>query len=151
MKKYLFVLLVTVLCTTQLFAQNKATVVGKIENGKPVLTADAATLIKAYSANLLKLGGIDAKFSTVTIQPTDAEGMHQLVFMGDKHKSTFAVMVDGTVLKAISTTSCTTSDCIGENMGGVVKYDAATDIAACTPCANMGKCVKTTSATSMLE
>jgi hypothetical protein len=149
MKKQISLLLAAVLFTLSLSAQNKYTVIGKLENGKPVLTADAGALLKTYNANLLKLGGIDAKFTSVTIKAMDADGMYALVFTGEKYKSSFAVAADSASLKAAGTTSCTTADCAGDATACMVKMDG--EMVTCTPCADKAGCTKTTSTVSMLE
>lgn len=145
----MFLFLTFCFCATA-FSQQKQTQVGVIENGKAVLTADKTTLMTNYNKNLLTRSKIDAKFSDVAIVEYE-RGKFVLVFSGPNHKSAFAITISTNKALAETTTSCTTSDCSQETYGCLVKYESGSEIGYCSPCANLGKCTKTTSNSSLLE
>lgn len=130
-------------------AQKVTTLVGKIENGSAILTLNKALTIKTYRAKLLKYSNIDGEFTNVEIIQLEKQA-YLLVFSGPIYKSSFYVEQTGSELRAISTISCTTSECSQEKYGCVVKYDGG-DIGYCSPCANQGKCTKTSTGESMLN
>lgn len=149
MKKVLFLFLTFCICVN-VFSQQRQTQVGVIENGKAVLTANKTNLLTNYNKNLLTRSNIDAKFSDVAIVEYE-KGKFVLVFSGPNHKSAFAVTINANKAMAETTTSCTTSDCSQETYGCLVKYESGSEIGYCSPCANGGKCTKTTSNSSLLE
>ncbi len=149
MKTYsLMFLLAFLFCATS-YAQKITTLVGRIQDGKPILTIDKDNILKVYNAKLFKYSGIDGKFSDIEIKSVEGSG-YALVFSGPFYKSAFFVQSEGNELRALASTSCTTSDCSSEPLGCVVKYDGG-DFGYCSPCANAGKCTKTSTSESMLE
>ena len=128
-------------------AQNQTkTLVGVLENDKAILTLDKSKLLVAYNANLLKLSGIDAKFTEVSIKTT-SDKQYFLVFKGNTYSSSFIVTADNSTLYVIPTISCTTSECASEEFGCTPKASGG----ACWPCNNKGKCTKTVTDGSMIE
>ncbi|MBZ9730197.1 hypothetical protein LB467_10915 [Salegentibacter sp. JZCK2] len=126
--------------------------VGVIRDGQPVITGDKKALLESWNSNLLKLSGIKGDFTDVYIYGTD--GGYQLIFKGSVFQSSFYVKRnDSASLFAAGDTSCTTSDCPQEPEGCVVKYELSKPGAPgyCSPCANGGKCTKTTSNFSMIS
>lgn len=133
-------------------AQEQVTsVVGKLENGKPVITVDKLKMIEIYNANLLRYSGIKAQFTQVEIvkNPSEdhAEEPYFLVFKGAAYSSSFVVTEHDSQLKAIAGISCTTSACAEEDLGCTPKATGW----ACRPCANKGKCTKTVTGFSLIE
>lgn len=126
--------------------------VGVVRDGQPVITGDKEALLKSWNSNLLKLSGIRVNFTDVYIDGTD--GDYQLIFRSTDYRSSFYVKRNGSVsLFAAGDTSCTTSDCSQETEGCIVKYELSKPGAPgyCSPCANGGKCIKTTSNFSMIS
>jgi len=149
MKKLFFIYLLAFVSNYNVTAQSKWAVIGKIENGVPVLTINKTEVLKAFNANLLSISKIDGKFSDVTILSTD-EGNYLLVFKGSVYKASLFVRKQSTRLEALTTTSCLTSSCSTEPRGCVVMYDSS-ERGYCSPCGNGGGCTKTSSGTSLIE
>jgi hypothetical protein len=149
MKTVFVTLLTTFFLTSSVKAQKVTTLVGKIENGSAVLTLNKVQAIKTYRAKLIKYSNIDGEFTNVELLKLEKQN-YLLVFSGPTYKSSFFVEQIGSELRAISTISCTTSECSTEKYGCVVKYDGG-DIGYCSPCANQGKCTKTSTGESMLN
>lgn len=136
MKKIIFIsVLFAALLPNLLFSQ---LLVGKLENGQPVLTADKAKLISSLNTSLTKITGAATNFNSVSI--TKVQNYYYLIFKGGTTKSAFSIEVEGEKLYAnpISIT-CTTSDCASEELGCLPSGTR------CTECANKGKCTKTIS------
>jgi len=150
MKKALFLFLFFSIYLN-VFSQRKTTQIGVIENGKVIFIANKGTLLTNYNKNLLSQSNIDARFNNVNIVEYE-KGKYLLIFSGPNHKSALAVFADeNQKLMAETTTSCTTSDCSQETYGCLVKYEPGAEIGYCSPCANGGKCTKTTSNESLLD
>lgn len=143
MKKIFFVLFVFCL-SLSCSSQSKKLLIGNLVNDIPVLTVEKAGLLSAYNANLLKASNIDGQFSDVTIQ-VNGKKEYYLVFTGKKFKSTFSVELTNGELRALSSISCTTSECSAEPLGCVPLSTA------CSKCGNGGKCTKTITENSLLE
>lgn len=141
MKRHLLLVAMAILLTQLSYAQKGWGTIGSVHDGKTTLTIDKAATLKAYNANLLKHSGIDGQFTDFKLWPIEG-GNYALVFSGTTYKSTFFVKAEGTDLRAMLGTSCTTTDCSSEPRGCIVKYDGG-DIGYCSPCANEGKCTKT--------
>ncbi|MFO7743756.1 MAG: hypothetical protein R6V36_00055 [Psychroflexus sp.] len=126
--------------------------VGVIRDGQPLITGDKNTLLESWNSNLFKLSGIKSNFTDVYIY--GADGDYQLIFKGPEFQSSFYVKrSDSDSLFAAGDTSCTTSACLEEAEGCIVKYKLSKPEAPgyCSPCANGGKCTKTTSSFSMIS
>jgi hypothetical protein len=150
MKNTLFLFVFLCICVN-VFAQRQTTQVGVIENGSATFTANKDSLLTNYNKNLRSRSNIDAKFNNVNIVEYE-EGKFLLVFSGPNHKSVFAVFAnERKALMAVTTTSCTTSDCSQETYGCLVMHEQGSEIGYCSPCANGGKCTKTTSNRSLLS
>lgn len=141
MKKYVLLVVLTAFFSHLSFAQKGWKQVGSVQNGKAAFTIDKDAILSAYNANLFKHSGIKGRFTDIGLFPIDG-GNYALVFSGASYKSTLFVKTEGTVLMAMVGTSCTTSDCSSEPRGCIVRYDGG-DIGYCSPCANGGKCTKT--------
>jgi hypothetical protein len=146
MKKLLFFILAVISINVSKAQITKT--VGTLERGNPVLTIDVRSTINTYKTKLLELSGIDANFTTITVQ--SAKGNYYLVFSGDAHyKSTFQIIIEGESLKALAGTSCTTTDCASEPGGCSPQHDK--NGSWCSSCSNSGKCTKTESTLSLLD
>jgi hypothetical protein len=151
MKKIIFGLIAIVMFVNLTFAQSNWKEVGKIENGKPILTIDKESVIKSFNESLLKFSNIDGKFTDVKLISTDDKNF-LLVFSGPIYRSTvYARRSSRTlaIIEALTSTSCTTSECSTEPRGCVVMYDSQ-DIGYCSPCGNGGGCTKTSTGKSSM-
>jgi len=124
------------------YAQKGWKNVGNVQGGKGVLSIDKAATLKTFTANLFKHSKIDGAFTNLELLPAEG-GNYVLLFSGSSYKSTVFVKSEGGVLKAMTGTTCTTSDCSSEPRGCLVMYEGG-EIGYCSPCANGGKCTKTT-------
>lgn len=149
MKNLFFIFLFTFAFCNDITAQIKWEVIGKIDNGVPILTINKAEVLKAFNANLYAASKIDGKFTDVTILSTN-DGNYLMVFKGSLYKASLFVRKQSTRLEALTTTSCTTSSCSTEPRGCVVMYDGD-DIGYCSPCGNGGGCTKTSTGTSLIK
>jgi len=125
---------------------NNKTLVGVLENGEAILTIDKTKTLKNYNATLLKLSGIDGKFTDLSIKTT-SDKQYFLVFKGKIYTSSFIVTQVDSKLFALNTISCTTSDCASEPFGCTPSSNGV----SCFPCNNKGKCTKTVSSDSLLS
>jgi hypothetical protein len=126
--------------------------IGVIRDGNPVIIGDKEALLESWNSNLLKYSGIRGNFTEVFINYSD--GDYQLIFKGPDFQSSFYVKKENSnSLYAAGDTSCTTSEGSQEPEGCVVKYELSKPGAPgyCSPCANGGKCTKTTSNFSMIS
>ncbi len=147
-RNFLFAFFVLTACnnnSTKAQDQSK-TVIGKLENGLAVLTVDKSKMIATYNEKLLKLSGIDGKFTDVSIKIT-SDKQYFLVFKGNNYSSSFLVTPENSTLFVAPTISCTTSECASEEFGCTPTVSGT----ACRACSNKGKCTKTVSNRSMLE
>ncbi len=145
---FFLILFISVACQntpTKAQDQNK-TFVGTLENGSAVLTVDKSKMLATYNENLLKVSGIDAKFSELSIL-TASDKEYFLVFKGDTYISSFTVTAVNLELYAANNISCTTSECASEEFGCTPKLSGV----ACRPCSNKGKCTKTVSSDSLID
>ncbi|MBC7534243.1 MAG: hypothetical protein H7258_00950 [Ferruginibacter sp.] len=144
---FLFLLILLACQNTPIKAQNQdQTLVGTLQNGTAVLTVDMPKMLATYNANLLKMSGIDGKFTDLTIKTT-SDKQYFLVFKGAIYSSSFRVTAISSNLYADDGISCTTSDCASEDFGCTPKLSGA----GCYPCSNRGKCTKTVSSVSLLD
>jgi hypothetical protein len=144
MKKVIFGLIATFMFFNLTSAQNVWKEVGKIENGKPILTIDKAVVLKSFNESLLKYSNIDGKFTDVKLISSN-DGSFLFVFSGPVYRSTVYArksVRSSAIIEALTTTSCTTSDCSSDPKGCIVMYDSQ-DIGYCSPCGNGGSCTKT--------
>ncbi|MCZ2130832.1 MAG: hypothetical protein LC109_11280 [Bacteroidia bacterium] len=150
MKFHIFfpiLLLIIAIQNNSAIAQSqKRTLIGYIENGNAVLSIDKSKMLSTYNSKLLKLSGIDAKFSDINIKST-TDKQYFLVFKSATYLSTFSVIAENSQLFAVVTISCTTSDCASEEFGCTPKVSGV----ACWPCNNKGKCTKTVSNDSLID
>lgn len=114
--------------------------VGKIENGRLVLTVDSKTICKALSENLAKISIVTETFTSVDLIKIDLN--YFIVFNGNKWKTTFAVVADEGKLMANMGVSCSTSDSSCSNSPDCAP---ASDVGSCycTRCSNDATCTKT--------
>ena len=144
---FLFSLILVACQNTPVKGQSQQlTLVGTIENGTPSLSVDKPKLLAIYNANLLKLSGIDGKFTDLSIKTT-SDKQYFLVFKGATYSSSLKLTEVSSNLYADGGISCTTSDCASEDFGCTPKLSGA----GCYPCSNTGKCTKTVSSVSLLE
>lgn len=115
--------------------------VGKLESGKPVLTADKTKLSTALKRNLSKYG-INGTFTEADIK--EVKGKYYLIFTGDMKAAFSVVSRDGQLFAEITVT-CTTNECSSDPEGCLPMATY------CTECTNKGKCTKTVSQSSLLE
>lgn len=123
--------------------------VGKIENGKPVLTVNTDLLSKTLSKNLASQSNINAVFTSVELIKDNTS--YLLIFHGDKYKTTFRGTADINLNVVVNPkTSCTTSDkdCTKDPNGCVPTSGQG---CACTGCPADAVCTKTCSSASLLE
>lgn len=142
---YLLITVLFLACQiTSAKAQDQGkTLIGKYENEGIVLQINKSETLKIYNANLLRLSGIDAKLTEVSVTTSNKE--YFLVFKGASYKSIFAVTITGSEVYAIGSISCTTSACVSERMGCTVRG------LSCEPCGDNGSCTKTTTTGSLLD
>ena len=132
-----------------LHAQNNFAV-GKIENGKLILTANADLLCKTLSKNLASQSNINAVFTSVELLKDNTS--YLLIFHGDKYKTTFRGIADINLNVVVNPkASCTTSDkdCTKDPNNGCVPTSGQG--CACTGCPADAVCTKTCSSVSLLE
>lgn len=121
--------------------------VGYLKDGKPILNLEEQASLKSLNNNLRRMSNIDENFTDISIVAND-NGNYNLVFKGETYKTSFFVTTnESNELVALTTTSCTTSDCSQEPMGCRVMYQV--DEGYCSPCENKGKCTKTSSDASI--
>lgn len=150
MKKH-FVLLafLSAIAISNIHAQS--VIAGEIINGTPTLTMEKSAILKAYNSNLLKYSGIDGQFTDVSIK-SGVGNIYFLLFTGKNYRSSLMLINNGGKL-APSGTSCTTPDCASEPHGCEVTYGTGPNVGTvyCSPCGNQGRCIKTSTNTSLLE
>lgn len=123
--------------------------IGYIKDGMPILTIDKKLVMQTLSENLKKLSDIEASFKDVYVVSID-DG-YNLLFEGNVYMTSFYAkavksLKGGSTLIVKAGLSCTTSDCSSETRGCIVMYDQEDlDLPYCSPCANGGKCTKTSS------
>ncbi len=132
-----------------LHSQKPTQVVGKLENGNPIVTIDKGRAISALTSNLRRFSGLEVQFTDVRISGRDNK--YWLIFSGGLQKSTFPLRVEGTLLVADGKVTCTTSECIDGSEGCIPEENVTTGNWICTPCANRGKCTKTVSTQSLIK
>lgn len=137
---FLFLLFIGVNCA---FAQ--INMVGEMQNGQPVLTVSASSLISNFSCHLHHYSDIQADFTQVEII-SDESGGYLLHFFGGNYSSFIRLTVDNNGKMIAGLTSCTTTECASE------RYGCTPDIyGACRLCSNGGKCTKTVTSASLIE
>jgi hypothetical protein len=116
MKHLFFMVLLGLTVFSCSHAQEGWQPIGELQDGKEVLTADKAELLRAYNQNLQRFSVVNGEFTEVRIE-TGAQGAYALVFSSKACKSTLLVEQadDGTVMRANGTISCNTADCTHEN------------------------------------
>ena len=114
--------------------------VGKIEDGKLILTADAKTMCKSLSENLAKISNVTEQFTKVDLVEIDSR--YFIVFQGSKWKTTFAVVANEGKLLANVGVSCSTSDTGCSNSTGCSPSNNVGEC-LCTRCPNDATCTKT--------
>ena len=124
-------------------------IVGKIENGKPVLTANTDLLCKILSKNLASQSNINAVFTSAELLKDNTT--YLLIFHGGKYKTTFRGTADINLNVVVNPkSSCTTTDkdCVKDPNGCVPTSGLG---CACTGCPADAVCTKTCSSLSLLE
>jgi len=118
--------------------------IGKMGENGPEITVDKEKMMRNLERNLQRLSQLDVKFDDVSIQTSEDKQKYHLVFRGVNARSSFELELNGDIVDAFTTTTCTTTDCATSKgcdpVGGI-----------CTACENKGKCTKTKTSTNLLE
>lgn len=122
-------------------------VIGKLENGKPVITANIEKMCSSLSTNLAKVSAVKETFTKAEI--VKIEEHYFLVFTGANYKTTFGLVLENNSLVSKMNVACSSSGDCANTTGCTPSKNVGECL--CTRCPEGGNCVKTCSNSTLVE
>lgn len=146
MKKLLFLVTLSLIFNFS-YSQSKLIAIGKLDNNRIILTANAENMCKSLSKNLAKVSEVVENFTKVEI--IKKESAYFLVFKGTKYTTTFLVVEDAGKLMGQMNVSCSSNGDCANTTGCTVSQNVGECL--CTSCPGDGNCVKTCSTSTLVD
>lgn len=128
------------------FSQNNL-VIGKLDNGKPIITANIEKMCTSLATNLAKVSEVKETFTKVEIVKIDKH--YFLVFHGAKYKTTFGLVLENNSFVSKMNVSCSSNGDCANTTGCTPSQNVGECL--CTRCAGEGNCVKTCTTATLVE
>lgn len=144
--KTLFLFIGLSVISSLAFSQNNL-VIGKLDNGKPIITANIEKMCTSLETNLAKVSEVKETFTKVEIVEIDKHFF--LVFHGAKYKTTFGLVLENNSFVSKMNVSCSSNGDCANTEGCTPSQNVGECL--CTRCPGEGNCVKTCTTTSLVE
>ncbi|MBS1631287.1 MAG: hypothetical protein KF825_10005 [Ferruginibacter sp.] len=150
MKKFFVFLGLLIISYFNSIAQDYDYKVGKVENGKAILTINTKNAFSSLSKNLLSASNIKETYTKVELIKLN-DNFFALVFQGEKYRTSFSVKEVNGELVAKVKVSCTTTGTKCSQDGHACTVSQNVGECACTPCPAGETCTKTCSSDNLID